>query len=316
MKLYVIGNGFDVSHGISCKYYNFYDYLIEKRCDILEIMEKFYYVDKDSDLWSDFERSLEEDIDYDSLLEIISENTPNLASDDFYRELSTAQIYIKQECDELLKNIRSGFEEWIESLDISQVSENYKLDISAYFITFNYTDVLERIYKIPVSNILHIHNKVGEELIFGHGKKSENFNVKEALYGDENVFLSKDEYGNIESNEIGHEKFAEYEVSTFYERMRKHTEDVIQNHTHFFDNLSEISEVIVLGHSYNEIDLPYFSKINKSINKEAKWILSYYSDKDRESAEKVMKAIEIPVNLQEYKYCDKLRIEHIQLKRF
>ncbi len=48
MKLFVIGNGFDISHGIPCKYSDFYQYLNENREDILEIMEKYYYVDSDS----------------------------------------------------------------------------------------------------------------------------------------------------------------------------------------------------------------------------------------------------------------------------
>lgn len=316
MKLFVIGNGFDRGHDIPCLYSDFYNYLNENRDDILEIMEKFYSIEKDSDLWSDFEKSLEKDINYDSLSEIIGENTPNLASDDFHKELSDAQIYVEQECDELLENIRSGFEEWIESLDVLQVSKKYKLDMSAYFITFNYTDVLERIYKIPVSNILHIHNKVGEELIFGHGKKSEDFDVKEALYGDENAYLSKDEYGNIESSEIGHERFAEDEVRAFYDKMRKHTEEVIQNNSDFFNNLSTIEEVFVLGHSYNEIDLPYFRKIAESINDNAKWVLCYYSDEDKENAKKLMEEIKVTENLQEYKHCDELRIEDTQLKLF
>ena len=79
---------------------------------------------------------------------------------------------------QLLANIRSGIEEWINSLQISKVKKVYELDKSSLFITFNYTEVLERVYRIPASNILHIHNKVGEELICGHGKKAEDFNVK------------------------------------------------------------------------------------------------------------------------------------------
>lgn len=317
MKLYVIGNGFDISHGIPCKYSDFYNYLTNNRNDILELMGKFYWIGRNSDLWSDFERSLEKDIDYDSLSEIISENTPNIASDDFRdRDWGVAQFYVERECNELLKNIRSGFEEWIESLEISQARKRYKLDMSANYITFNYTNVLERIYKIPILNILHIHNKVGEELIFGHGKKLEDFNVEEALYGDRNIFLSTDEHGNIESNEVGHEKFAEDSVCAFYDKMRKHTEEVIQNNSAFFSNLSTIEEVVVLGHSYNEIDLPYFRKIAESINDNAKWVLCYYSDEDKENAKKLMEEIKVTEGLQEYKHCDELRIEDTQLKLF
>lgn len=317
MKLFIIGNGFDISHSIPCRYSDFYNYLNENRDDILEIMGKFYYVKKDSELWSDFENSLEENINYESLSEIIAENAPNFASDDFRDgDWYNAQIYVEQECDELLENIRTGFEEWINSIDISSISKRYKTDASAYYITFNYTDVLEQIYKVPVSNILHIHNKVGEELVFGHGKKTEDFNVREALYGDENAFLSVDEDGDVESGETGHEKFAENEVRVFYNRMRKHTEEVIQNHSSFFKNLSEIDEVIVLGHSYNDIDLPYFKKIADSINKNAKWNLYFYSDKDKERAKNVMKEIEIAEDLVNFKQCNELEIEDTQLKLF
>ncbi|NOQ27883.1 MAG: hypothetical protein GQ564_21180 [Bacteroidales bacterium] len=317
MKLYVLGNGFDMGHKIPCKYSDFYKYLQENRGDIIEIMEKYYYIGNDSDLWSDFESSLEEDINYDSLADIVGENSPNFGSDDFSDgDWYDAQIYIEQDCDELLAHIRSGFEEWIESLQISNVKKVYQLDMSASFITFNYTEVLERIYRIPASNILHIHNKVGEELIFGHGKKSENFNVKKALYGDEKAFLITDENGDIESNEVGHEQFAENAVCAFYDKMRKHTEEIVPKQLDFIKNGSNIDEVIVLGHSYNEIDSPYFAEIGKSIGKNTKWTLYYFSDKDKQSAEKIMNELKIKDSLVEYIHSTEIKIEDTQLKLF
>lgn len=54
MKLYIIGNGFDIGHGIPCKYSDFYTYLERNREDVLEEMGQYYYVDSDSELWSDF----------------------------------------------------------------------------------------------------------------------------------------------------------------------------------------------------------------------------------------------------------------------
>lgn len=312
MKLFIIGNGFDVGHGIPCRYSDFRDYLNENREDIIEIMERYYYVGQDSDLWSDFERSLEEDINYDSLTEIIGENTPNFASDDFRDgDWYDAQIYIEQDCDELLENVRHGFEEWIESLDILQILKKYDIDESALYITFNYTEILEQIYEIETANILHIHNKVGEELIFGHGKKIEDFNVKKALYGVENAFLSYDEYGNVESSEVGHEKFAENAICAFHDKMRKHTEDIIGSQSKFFKNLSIIDEVIVIGHSYNEIDFPYFEIIAKSISQGAKWTLHYFSESDKESAKQIMKKIKVTENKQEYKHCNELEIKAV-----
>jgi hypothetical protein len=310
MKLFVIGNGFDVSHGIPSKYSNFYNYLRFNRQDILIAMERFYCVENDSDLWSDFENSLERDINYDALSEIIGENVPNFASDEFRDgDWYDAQIYIEQDCDDLLRNIRAGFEEWIRSLDIMQIVKKLKIDSSAIYMTFNYTTVLEQVYRIPTSNICYIHNKVGEELVFGHGKGLEDFNVKKALYGDKNAHLSVDEDGNIESSEVGHERIAENAVCVFYDKMRKNTEKTIQNHFNFFNNLSGVDEVIVLGHSYNVVDFPYFEKISESINKNAKWVLSYFSETDKQSAEKVMDRIKIPDDLREYKHCKEFETE-------
>jgi len=315
VKLFVIGNGFDIGHNICCKYSDFRKYLEENREDILEAMEKFYYIGENSELWSDFETSLEEDISYDSLAEIIGENSPNLASDDFSDgDWYNAQVYIEQECDELLENIRSGFEEWIGSLEISQVKRKYDLKTTDNFITFNYTDVLEKIYQIPTSKIFHIHNKVGEELIFGHGKSSEDFDVNKALYGDANASLSYDEYGNIESNDVGHEQFAENAVLAFYDKMRKNTEQIIQHHSAYFEGLRDVEEIVVLGHSYNEIDFPYFKKIAESVSENTKWNLFYFSDNDKWSAEKVIDRLEVADHLRAYKHCDLLEQEYTQLK--
>jgi len=119
MKLYIIGNGFDISHGIPSKYSDFRNYLKENREDIIRFLEKFYYTGNNSELWTDFERSLEEDINYNIFSEIIGESAPNIASDEFKdRDWNTAQIDIDRECNELLENIRSGFEEWINSLNV------------------------------------------------------------------------------------------------------------------------------------------------------------------------------------------------------
>ena len=307
MKLFILGNGFDISHNIPSKYSDFYKYLISNRRDILESMEKFYSIEIDSELWSDFETSLEQDIIYDAIVEIIGENRPNLGSDDFSDgDWYNAQIYVEQECEELLDNIKSGFEEWINSLDISEIKKKYKLNKSDHYITFNYTETLELIYGIPLNKVLHIHNKVGEELIFGHGKKSENFNVRLELYGNENAYLSYDEYGNVESEEVGHEKFAENAVCEFYEKMRKPTERIIEEKSEYFKGLKDINEIVILGHSYNQIDLPYFKRISEILDNSVKWTLYYYSENDIQLAGVLMRELNIAENQFNYIHCTEL----------
>ncbi|WP_081411689.1 bacteriophage abortive infection AbiH family protein [Chryseobacterium gregarium] len=304
MRLYLIGNGFDITHNLNCKYCHFHTYLKNHRYDVLDCMAKFYDIEEDSELWSDFETNLEKNIVYESLKDIIGDNTPNFMSDDFRDgDWYDAEISVEQECDELLQYIRNGFEEWIISLEVDLLSKKFNLKNDDFYITFNYTETLERIYEILDSNILHIHHKVGEKLIFGHGKKTDAFNVREALYGDQNIFEEVDEYGNVESSEIGHEKFAENAVIAFYDKMRKPTEEVI-NHNHlFFSKLSPIEEVIIWGLSYSDVDFPYIEKVLNSVNENVIWTLSYFSETDKHNAIRTMQRLGVDESLYIIKYC-------------
>ena len=47
------------------------------------------------------------------------------------------------------------------------------------------------------------------------------------------------------------------EINDLYKPIEK----IIDKHHSFFDGLSQVSQVIVMGHSYNEIDWPYFEKM-------------------------------------------------------
>lgn len=310
MKLYLLGNGFDITHNLNCKFCHFYTYLNNHRYDVLDCMAKFYDIEEDSELWSDFETNLEKNIIYESLKDIIGDNTPNLMSDSFREgDWSDGEISIEQECEVLLNYIREGFEEWINSLEISKLSKKFDLRDNDFYITFNYTETLERIYEIPESSILHIHNKVGENLIFGHGKKTDSFNVREALYGDENIFEEIDEYGNVESSEVGHEKFAENAVIAFYEKMRKPIEEVINKNHLFFSKIYKIEEVVIWGLSYSDIDFPYVEKVKNSVNKNVKWTLSYYSDNDELNAIRTMQKLGIDKSSYILKHCLNLEKE-------
>ena len=40
--------------------------------------------------------------------------------------------------------------------------------------------------------------------------------------------------------------------------------------------MKDITEIIVLGHSLNDIDILYFKEISKRTRPDAKWVVSYY----------------------------------------
>jgi hypothetical protein len=54
-KLYIIGNGFDIQHGLKSRFRDFKEYLDSKAGNLAEKLEEYF--DGDA-LWSDFEETL------------------------------------------------------------------------------------------------------------------------------------------------------------------------------------------------------------------------------------------------------------------
>ena len=79
--------------------------------------------------------------------------------------------------------------------------------------------------------------------------------------------------------------------------MRKHTEDVIKYHKKFFNSISPVDEIIVMGHSYNDIDMPYFYEIAKHIKQNTQWKLYFHKDSDKKNAIKLMHKLKVKKNL-------------------
>ena len=67
--------------------------------------------------------------------------------------------------------------------------------------------------------------------------------------------------------------------------------DIIDKNLFFFDSLKYIEKVVVLGHSLNEIDMPYICRIRDSISDSSSWIIVCYTDDDRQRAKTVMENI-------------------------
>ena len=166
---------------------------------------------------------------------------------------------------------------WVESIDTRKEAV-YKIDRESIFLTFNYTDTLESVYCIDSDNIKHIHGYVKnkkEELVIGH------CNQKAVSYA-----LEKKKEAEI--------NFVDFAVSTF-ERVSKYcnatlkkTSRIIDENTDFFESLSDVDEVIIIGHSLNKVDMPYFEKVLNSIRGDAIWKAYYFEDTDEIIFEKVL----------------------------
>ena len=274
MKLYIIGNGFDIAHDIKCKYCHFGDFLADNYPDYYESIMGGYC--RSNALWKDFENELpscathieefgsqmgnemREELDYDPM----DDMGIGRWLDDQYRFLNELPKYLRL---------------WVESIDTKKEAV-YQINKDSVFLTFNYTDTLEYVYGIDSDNIKHIHGYVKnkkEELIIGHG------NQKTISY----AIAKKKE---AEANAI------DFSVSTFdrvykyCEITLKRTSRIIDENADFFESLSDIDEVIIIGHSLNTVDMPYFKKVFNSISKNAIWKAYYFEDTDEKPFEKVL----------------------------
>jgi hypothetical protein len=58
----------------------------------------------------------------------------------------------------------------------------------------------------------------------------------------------------------------------------KPTKEILERNKGFFDDLSGVTEVFVLGHSLAHVDEPYFSMVLDRVDSKANWSVSYYND--------------------------------------
>lgn len=161
MTLYILGNGFDLAHGLKTRYSNFRDYLAKKQTNkissLLDSLESVYDQDE---LWSDFERAL---------------GNPN---ENFIKEVN-ALFGIDLFGSLFIGKLKQEFKSWIQEAIFSnlEVSPKFQLSNNDKFISFNYTQVLELVYDISDANILHIHGCVEVDkfkddiFVLGHNKE-------------------------------------------------------------------------------------------------------------------------------------------------
>ena len=145
-----------------------------------------------------------------------------------------------------------------------------------YFLTFNYTNVLERVYQISSNRICHIHGGLTpyckEKPILGHGNadKIDMYREKAKRADDEFDEGAKSIYNAI---------------AKFYERILKDTNRQINIHRDFFENFSDITSVNIIGHSMSNVDLLYFQSVKLYSSDKIKWNIYCY-DKDEQDSMK------------------------------
>lgn len=261
--LYVIGNGFDIYHGLSTGYQFFYKYLFQNQKELVDDLKKYFFsIDDDEKLWSSLEENLE-NFNWKSFLD----DNCNVQSDDENFELNSTyglEDEINEQSQKLIESIREAFESWIENIDIESVEKKLHLEENSFFINFNYTLLLENIYQIHQDKIVHIHGDIdNKQIVFGHNKV-----LDEDSEIDKNGDSNRTPFSDSESA-------AKQAFHAFY----KPVGNIIEANKHHFENFNTVNKIIILGHSLNKIDIPYFKEILIHTNN-AKWEVSYHDHKE------------------------------------
>lgn len=298
-RLYIVGNGFDLHHCLRTSYYDFAKFLKENNKNLYETLESYIsYPSSDKDLWSRFEENLA-NLDAEEILSEHTDTLPDYASDDFRdRDRYVFPDIMDEHYQKLTSGLFSEFEAFIRKVDFPKSAFEFKieLDKSATFLTFNYTDTLERLYKIDKKQILYIHNSVfysNEGIVLGHGIDPKNFEEKRPNppdgLSDEELEIWHDQHDDYDySYDTGKETLMQYFKDTY-----KPTQEIIKRHASFFKSIAHISEVFVLGHSISPVDLTYFDHIVKSIDKDVKWVVSLYDTRERKRHLETLKSLNI-----------------------
>lgn len=274
MKLYIIGNGFDMAHGILSSYRDFCRFMRENHYADYQRIGKYFF-DDESELWSDFERNLT----HLNIERLVRENI------DVWKNHNSREI--ENIFDTEFSNLKAYFMEWVTSqFNNIQADRKYDLSRNDFYITFNYTPTLHIVYDVPNTHIIYIHeNSVEDNMVMpivGHGESPEDIEHRIANASDEieeivraSFQISAGIYPVEETIEI-----IKHEIESFLNSLRKDTEDVISHYNGFFEDLGthkdDITDVIILGHSLAEVDIPYFRKIENLLDVDTQWSTDYF----------------------------------------
>lgn len=263
-RLFIIGNGFDLHHGIASRYSDFGSYLERVDRETFRIAEE--YVVPEKDLWSCLEERFAE-IDVDQIEDYAENFLVPYGADDWSESGHHDYEYeIEQICSAISSRIRKHFADWVRQLAIpTKVAVPVQcVDPSALFLNFNYTAALQRIYGVPEARVLHIHGAASDstaEIVLGHGWERQAADLHSR-------FTNEDTDVRVAG---GFRLIDDLLAETF-----KPTREILARNKAFFTDLSSVTEVFVLGHSLAEVDKPYFSAVLDYADSDAHWTVSFY----------------------------------------
>ena len=294
--VYILGNGFDLMHGVKSSYYAFRDSM-GKQNDVRRALEDYFNV---PDLWSNLEEALAHfDLNkmcngyaMDALLDL----TDAYGEDAGAAEYSLAVEFAIDPLRIISVELPKKFRRWVESLEIG-TDERPLLHLfgngKGKVFSFNYTEFPEIMYHIQPENICYIHGcrkkikyQPKEELILGHlpGLSDESYYIEEKPVWKKNPY---NRYLVESAQENAIRMAVQYDDS-----FTKKCSEIIEKKAAFFHGLSNIQNVVVIGHSLSQVDWDYFVKIRDSLPKDmdVKWYIGCHGIGDLNNLKKMCEA--------------------------
>lgn len=272
-KLYIIGNGFDLWHGLYTSYKCFNCFMCRQHPEDQKTIGRLFNPSNPDMLWSDFENMLGQP-DIKALAEYILETPSN-------------GKYPRT--DDIFHSLKTYFQEWVNEINMpSQNNKRLNLDKNAFFLNFNYTDTLEHCYSINSTQICYIHGdtKKNPVAIPVVGHRGPGDYVKKSIEAIKKIEPDCDFTTIFNEIEGFYDSLAkEPKIMSRSSEVDKHGHPdnyYINQYVDFFNRASDCSDIYVLGHSLSVIDQPYIIRIHADSPK-ATWRISYYNEREKKA---------------------------------
>ena len=294
-NLFLIGNGFDIAHGLPTKFNPDFKIIAQANESIPYIWD--LYQTRNSDIWSDFENSLAYP-DFNELQEIFDSYSPDYSSDrESDRNSIIIQAIISGNLQKTLYEFATKAENEIKKRSPIPMFENW-FNPCSFFINFNYTHTLEIIYEIHEDHILHIHGEVGvNDLILGY--PDGEFNPEMYFYDIRMRGRQSSSIDIIDYIDSLDDYYVKVAFKTLYEKVKGFSKHTNINLINNFINTKEIDEIIVIGHAY-KTDFKYYEWLKKRFPL-VKWTMYYYNNEDKIAASNLAENLRIDYGLKQFK---------------
>lgn len=267
--LYIVGNGFDLAHGLKTKYNDFRNWLEESGFhSFVNRMEALYPDVKNTNgEWNDIETAL----GHFKMKDVI-------AYDKNYTDCNTAGnvvLPVGNNIKSVTASLSGNLWKWIKSVDLLKTKRMFLLNENALFVSFNYTLTLETVYGIPQDKTWHVHGSISDKtnvLVIGYGVDEKFDNAPNPTAYN---LTDDDKRRNMMADMVKR-------VPLYIDKFHKWNN---------FSKMKVIKHVKVIGHSCSKVDQAYFEDIANAISTDADWTFYYHASKSKKYYAKFAKDI-------------------------